>query len=132
MKFFILLAAIILASITHAETAQINVAERDCSKTDLSKLFQFQTSRWTTESTSSSRANLDDSKCTGSDVQTWISTLSASCTTYFDVLSITPITKGYAQYSYHNYGYGDQGLNARAGAYGYSYTDRLIMTYRCL
>ncbi|GAA6134649.1 hypothetical protein NBRC116188_14380 [Oceaniserpentilla sp. 4NH20-0058] len=126
-----LAATLLAAQFSYATTAQIQVAERDCSNTTLTKLFNGQ-SRWTSAYSAINRENSDDSKCTQSDVQTWLTTLQASCTTYFDIISITPITKGYAQIAYHDYAYASTDENGRAGGYGYSYTDRLIMTYRCL
>ena len=122
----------LLTGMAQAETAQINIAERDCSNTTLSKLFNNQSSWQGASTLSNGRENSDDSKCTGSDISSWVTSLSSVCPTYFDVISITPITKGYAQFSYHDSNYADTDENGRAGAYGYSYTDRLIMTYRCL
>ena len=110
------LVSVMFAGYANAQTAEIKVAERDCSKTTLSKLFYGQ-SRWLTESTENSRANSDDSKCTQSDIQSWLTTVSSSCSTYFDVVSITPITKGFAQFSYHSHAYADTDENGRSGAY---------------
>lgn len=135
MKNYISTIAFLLATGTaQAQNATIQVSERNCSDNNLSQLFQGQ-SRWTIVSgetiSNSSRSNLADNKCDSSDISIWVTELQNNCATYFDVITITPITKGASTAFYHN-GITTSQDDARAGGLGYSYTDRLVMTYRCL
>ncbi|MEK9713873.1 MAG: hypothetical protein VW258_15015, partial [Thalassolituus sp.] len=129
-KKLLIPTALVLVSIpqTHAETAQIQVAERNCTQSTSSNLNQTLGSRWsgvTTEGVSNNtRGNLSDSLCTATDVQTWITNLQASCTTYFDIISITPLTKGHAEISYYTNISGTNDYDSRSAGFGYSYTDR--------
>lgn len=118
---------------SNAETAMVKVAERSCKVNDLKHLFQGE-DRWHKRTVGSSwnnsRENLSDDKCSAEDINLWISELQAQCVTYFDVIAVTPLSKGAGQISYYNYY--ESSADSRAGGLGYSFTDRLIMTYRCL
>ena len=123
------LSVLAISAKATADTADVLTAVKSCSATG--DRFASGNYRWSDFYTASSEENLSDSLCTDSDINTWITTLKSACTTYFDVISLTPLNKGYAQYLYYSYTNSGE-LNGRAGGYGYSFTDRLVLMYRCL
>lgn len=73
------------------------------------------------------RENLSDEKCKQADTQIFLSNLAANCSKYFSINSVTPLNKGYSQAL--------TGINREsdaAMAAGYSFTDRILVTYKCL
>lgn len=128
--------SLLLIPSTQAQTASIMVAERECSDLSLTHLKQSLGNNWFGNSSegpvNNNRGNVSDSKCTATDIQEWLTSLQSSCSTYFDIVTLTPITKGHAEVMYHNDFYANDFENSRFSGYGYSYTDRLVMTYRCL
>ena len=124
-------------SFATAETAAIRVAERDCKNAALDSLLTVlsttDSNRWKGSATNNSgRENTSSASCTGADIQVWMNELQTSCTIYFDLITLTPIIKGYSEIVHYNSTFSDSIKDGRGAGYGYSYTDRLIMVYRCL
>jgi hypothetical protein len=133
-KLAVLSISLIISSLSLADTAAFKVAELSCKDTS-SSLLLFGQSRWESTSTSGiygKRANTSDSLCKAIDTQAFINSLQSACTTYFDIVSITPITKGFGQLSYYDVAFNGTYDNGRSPSYGYGYTDRMILTYKCL
>ena len=126
-----------------AQTAEVKTAVKSCTETSYTTVGKRRSvnysDRWSwdgynTESefstgNASTRKNLSDSSCQESDISTWMTSLKNNCSTYFNVISFSPLTKGYSEYIWKDKSATEED---HSGGIGYSYTDRLVLVYHCL
>jgi hypothetical protein len=127
------------------DVATVMVAEIECASSDdggdlylgRGSVEEFVDAKTETYATTHSLRNLSPSKCTQVSVAQTLASLAQQCTKYFDVISVVPLVRGNAGYLYNT-----EHLTSRTDGYGYgygwgagmgfSYTDRLLLFYRCL
>ena len=132
-----------VSTLSFAQTADIKTSVKSCSGSDYTATEKrksvpyadriywegFNTETAFSRSTQTTRKNLSDDLCKEDDINEWMTSLKNQCATYFNVVSFTPLTKGYSEYIWVN---DTSNTDDHSGGMGYSYTDRLVLVYHCL
>tara|TARA_B100000925_G_scaffold291071_1_gene277923 strand:- start:4800 stop:5222 length:423 start_codon:yes stop_codon:yes gene_type:complete len=129
-----LILTLFSAKSTFGQTATVGVSAINCESTsimDNSWGFSAYGGGSDDEQTyyDSNPGNFDSLNCGSTQIKNEIDRLAEICSEYFDIISVTPLTKGAAGASYKFDNYNKSGA---ANGWGYSYTHSIVFTYRCL